>query len=300
MMNVDDWIKRLKHLVFNRNTYYSNSFPYNCGYIHNGAVESYDCIGLVKSVINEPDIVYKTSPVGYYVRPAQVIPDTTEIGILNLCTDVSYDFNHITAGEYLYYAGGGHAGVYVGSFQDGGECNVIECTPAFGGGVTTSWVDGSGRRFNHRGGYQVGRWGAHGKLSQYIDYGKPQPQPTPSGKINIDGEWGSSTTKLAQKIFNSEIDGEVSNQDSDCRKYCLNCVPKGLSFGSWVWNDSKGYSPLIKKIQAWSGMPYSEQDGKFGYNSIKYFQKKLGVSQDGYCGYETVSAFQKWLNSQVK
>lgn len=301
-LSQDDWIKRLKHLVFNRSTYYSNSFPYNCGYIHSGAVLSFDCIGLVKSVINNPDIVYKTSPVGFYVTPNQKIPDTTELGILNLCSDVSYSFNNLTAGEYLYYSGGGHGGVYVGSFDDGGECNVIECTPAFGGGVTTSWVDSSGRRYNHRGGYQVGRWAAHGKLSRYIDY-VPQPAPTPTGKITVDGEWGSSTTSLLQKILKTEVDGIVSNQDSDCRRYCLNCVAYGLPYGSWVWNDSSGYSPLIAELQKKIG---ARTDGKFGADSIKKLQTflnstmKTNLEVDGYCGYNTVTELQKWLNSQVK
>lgn len=298
---VADWVKRLKHLVFNRSTYYSNKFPNNCGYIHNGGVLSFDCIGLVKSLINNPDIAYKTSPVGYHVPTGTTIPDTTELGILNLCSNVSYNFNNIPVGSYLYM--NGHAGVYVGSFQDGGECNVIECTPAFGGGVTTSWVDGSGRRFNHRGGYQVARWEAHGQLSRYIDYGSPQPQPTPSGKISVDGEWGSGTTKLLQQILKTEVDGIVSNQDSDCRKYCLNCVPYGMNFGSWVWNDGSGYSPMISALQKKVG---ASTDGKFGKETIKKLQEflntnmKLNLEVDGYCGKETVTALQNWLNSQVK
>lgn len=297
-MTKDDWIKRLKHLVFNRSTYYSNSFPANCGQIHSGAVLSFDCIGLVKSVINNPDIVYKTSPVGYYVTPGTTIPDTTELGILNLCTEVSYRFDNLTPGEYLYYSGGGHGAVYVGNFDDGGVVNVIECTPAFGGGVTTSWLDpSSGRRYNHKGGYQSGRWAAHGKLSRYIDYGPSPTPPAPSGKVTVDGEWGSSTTKLAQKIFGTEQDGIISNQDTDCRKYCLNCVAYGLPYGSWVWNDSSGYSPLIAAIQKKIG---ARTDGKFGSDTIKKLQSFLKVGVDGYCGPETVKAFQNWLNAQVK
>lgn len=298
MIKVDDWIKRLKYLEANRNTFYSNSYPYNCCYIHSGGRMSADCIGMVKCVINEPDIVYKTSPVGYYVTPGKIIPDTTELGILNLCSDVSYSFNNITPGEYLYYSGGGHGGVYVGDYTDpSGIVNTIETTGAFGGGCVSSYTDSAGRRFNHKGGYQVGRWAAHGKLSRYIDYGKPQPQPTPSDKIAVDGEWGSSTTKLLQKIFGTEQDGIVSNQDSDCRKYCLNCVGYGLPYGSWVWNDSSGYSPLIAALQKKVG---ARTDGKFGRDTIKALQKFLGVEQDGYCGKNTVTALQKWANEQVR
>lgn len=290
---VADWIKRLKYIEQNRSTFYSNSFPYNCGYINSGAVLSFDCIGLVKSLINNPDIAYKTSPKGYYVKPGAVIPDTTEKGILNLCTGVGYGFTNLVPGEYLYM--NGHAGVYVGDYTDpSGVVNVIECTGAFGGGVVSSYVDSYGRRWNHKGGYQVMAWGAHGKLSSYIDYGAGPTPPTP-GKITVDGEWGYSTTALAQKVFGTEVDGEVSHQLKSCKKYCLNCVVKGENAGSWVFDSSRGYSPLIQAIQKWCG---AEQDGRIGPDTIKAMQKKLKVEVDGYMGPETVKAFQTFLNSK--
>lgn len=172
MIKVKDWIAALKHLALERVTYYDNTFPCNCGEINPDGSISFDCIGLVKSLINELDIAYKTSPAGYYVVPGQVIPDTTtEIGILNLCSDVKYNnFLSATPGEYLYMDG--HAGVYVGDFTDpSGVVNVIECTVAsFDSGVTTSYVDNNGIRWNHKGGYTERAWKAHGKLDKYIDY----------------------------------------------------------------------------------------------------------------------------------
>lgn len=169
-MKNTDFVARLQHLL-GRVTYYDNSFPGNCGEINPDGSISFDCIGLVKSVINEPDIVYKTAPAGYYVTPGQVIPDTTEFGILQLCSDVVWgSFQNMTPGEYLYM--GGHGGVYAGEY---GDVNVIECTGAFGGGVVVSYVDAYGNRFDRRGGYCVGRWEAHGKLSRYIDYSVGHP-----------------------------------------------------------------------------------------------------------------------------
>lgn len=170
MIKVKDWINLLKYIALKRTTYYDNSFPANCGQIHQDGIISFDCIGLVKSVINEPDIAKKTTPYGYYVKPGQVIPDTTEIGILQLCSDVRWYFNGVAEGEYLYMAG--HGGVFVGTFQDGGEVNTIECTCDWGAnGVTTSYTDPySGRRFDHKGGTEMRSWEAHGKLTKYIDY----------------------------------------------------------------------------------------------------------------------------------
>lgn len=184
MIKVKDWLKALFHLALERVTYYDNTFPANCGEINPDGSISFDCIGLVKSLINELDIAYKTSPAGYYVRPGQVIPDTTEIGILNLCSDVHYNnFLSAAPGSYLYMAG--HAGVYVGEFTDpSGVCNVIECTVAsFDSGVTTSYVDNEGVRWNHKGGYAEGKWTAYGKLDKYIDYSVEPEKKTKKYKI---------------------------------------------------------------------------------------------------------------------
>lgn len=172
-LNVNDWIKGLKHLAMERVTYYDSSYPSNCGEINPDGSISFDCIGLVKSTINEPDICYKTSPAGYFVRPNQKIPDYSELGILNsLCTGVQWhNFRNVLKGSYLYMSG--HAGIFCGSFMDGQECNVIECTTDFGdNGVTTSWLDiSTGRRYDHRGGTEWRSWEAFGNLTNYIDYG---------------------------------------------------------------------------------------------------------------------------------
>lgn len=188
MYKVKDFIKGLMHLALERVTYYDNTYPCNCGEINPDGSISFDCIGLVKSLINEPDIAYKTSPAGYFVRPGQVIPDTTENGILQLCTGVSTsNFLKATPGSYLCMYGR-HAGVYVGEFTDpSGVCNVIECTVAsFDSGVTTSYVDNDGIRWNHKGGYQEGKWDAYGMLTKYIDYGS-DPEPPKKKKITVLG-----------------------------------------------------------------------------------------------------------------
>ena len=66
---------------------------------------------------------------------------------------------------------------------------MIECTvEAFDSGVTTSYVTADGRRFDHKGGTQYGKWDAHGKLSKYIDYSaNPEPQPPKTKKVKIVG-----------------------------------------------------------------------------------------------------------------
>lgn len=166
-----------EHLIFmakNRESYYDNSFPFNSCYIHERGVISADCIGLVKGLINDSDIWKKLKPAGYYVTPGQIIGDLSEDGILNECQNVSGDFNKLLPAEYLYMAG--HAGVYCGEFEHaGGICNVVECTTDFGdNGITSSYVDSSGRRFDHKGGTEWRSWEKHGMLTKYIEYDKKE------------------------------------------------------------------------------------------------------------------------------
>lgn len=83
----------------------------------------------------------------------------------------------------------------------------------------------------------------------------------------------------------------------------MNCVPIGENLGAWEFNDSDGYSPLIKAIQKEIGMPVEKQDGKCGPETIRYLQIWLGFTGDdvdGECGPKTVTAFQKWANAQIK
>ena len=173
VMKASNWVERLRYLASNRKTYYDNTFPGNCGEINADGSISFDCIGMVKSVINEPDIVYKKKPAGYYVKPGQVIPDTSEAGILAMCSGIKWgSFNAVANGEYLYMEG--HAGVY---FSGAKNYNVIECTPAWKGGVQYSWVDPDGTRRQVRGGWPNGKWEAHGKLSGFIDYDDKKKDP---------------------------------------------------------------------------------------------------------------------------
>lgn len=183
-MKAADLIKGLKYAESEKSTFYSNDYPYNCGYIHANAVQSWDCIGLVKGPINEPDILYRKSPVGYYVRPGQVIPDTSEYGLLTLCTSVVWgDFRNMSPAEYLYMAG--HGGWFVGEYEDpSGIVNTIEATGAMGGGVRSSYVSATGYRYDHKGGTCLGRWEAHGKLSSYIEYERTDPWIE-----LVNGEW---------------------------------------------------------------------------------------------------------------
>lgn len=255
MISVEQFIKDLKHLALNRKTYYDNSYPSNCGEINGDGSISFDCIGLVKSYINEPSIAYKTAPAGYFVRPGQVIPDTTEYGILELCSNINWgNFGNCIPGSYLYMSG--HAGVFVGEFEDttmGGIVNTIECTTAWYGGVLTSYTDVYGNRFQYKGGPQCYKWEAWGQLTKYIDYSKPQPtppQPTPtvdaiSLAIEIyQGKWGNNPER--EKDITAKFGADMYRKAQDRVNFICETISNENLFAKLadeILNDKWGNNP---------------------------------------------------------
>ena len=115
---------------------------------------------------------------------------------------------------------------------------------------------------------------------------------TSNTKLTVDGVWGPATTRKAQQVFGTTVDGEVSNQPKSNKQYLPN-----VSESSWEFkaNGISQGSSLVKAIQRKVG---TGVDGWFGPYTIKKFQKFLGVAVDGYVGPNTVKAFQKWLNAQ--
>lgn len=126
---------------------------------------------------------------------------------------------------------------------------------------------------------------------------KPASTPTTSkpssNKIAVDGEWGKGTTRAAQKVFGTPVDGIVSRQIAKYRSYMPNCLTSSWDFRSSGYSSG---SALIKAIQRWVG---ASADGLCGPGTIKALQKKLGVKADGYMGPNTVKAFQTYLNKYL-
>ncbi len=121
----------------------------------------------------------------------------------------------------------------------------------------------------------------------------PTPTPTPSGKIIEDGYWGKDTTRKAQQVFGTPVDGIVSNQYS----YYASLNP-GLLSSTFDWKQNpKGGSNLIAAIQRKVGV---SPDGFIGTNTIKAMQRWLGTPVDGRVSRPStmVRAFQHWLNQQ--
>jgi len=111
--------------------------------------------------------------------------------------------------------------------------------------------------------------------------------------IEVDGKWGVATTKLAQKVFGTPVDGEVSGQNEAMKKYLPACMP-----ASWKFVPASKMcmgSALIRAIQHFLGI---KADGFMGNETIVRLNAFLGFKNDPYFGFESVKRFQRWLNGR--
>ena len=131
-------------------------------------------------------------------------------------------------------------------------------------------------------------------IAEHYGLSKTETKSEPKSKgIEVDGVWGPATTKRAQEVFGTTVDGKVSNQYE-----MYKASNPGLSSATFEWKkEPKGASNLIKAIQK---MLNIKQDGHIGPNTIRAMQKWLGTTVDGCVSKPSnmVKAFQTWLNKQ--
>ena len=113
-----------------------------------------------------------------------------------------------------------------------------------------------------------------------------------SNDLTVDGKWGPATTKRAQQVFKTTVDGIVTDQYA-----CYKNQNPGLISFEWKNNPSSYGSELIRAIQKKVG---ATVDGHIGPETIKKMQKYFGTVQDGCVSNpsDVVRALQKWLNKQ--
>ncbi len=219
LFTAEAYKQSLLYDIYNLKTNYSNKVDqntktyYNCGY-RGMTAYSMDCWNWHK-------IKWWGWVPGYNVGSFLYAPGTNGIGdwtgrqILDKCADVSKDFKKIVPVEWLLTAAEDHAGVWIGKqMWNGYEFNTAECTPkivrngqlVMSAGCHLSYTDEQGRRFNHKGGVQVGSWAYHGKLP-WIDYSANELSYTVTTEgnktyLDVDGKgrFEISTTTIVKKI----------------------------------------------------------------------------------------------------
>lgn len=123
----------------------------------------------------------------------------------------------------------------------------------------------------------------------------PPTSPSVPQRLKEDGYWGSSTTRKAQRVLGTTVDGIVSSQ----ARYWAEYNP-GLTTG-WQWVEEPRGSRFITEHQgllASRGRYLGKIDGLAGPKYFKALQRDLGTTVDGSVSEESqmVMAFQERLN----
>ena len=165
----DEWVSDLIELAKNRVTEYRKNI-YNCLY-YDGYKWITDDVNLHYALFKGRNIYDYTKGCGNRLLGREPYDITAE-QMIDLCTDVSNDFNRLKEGEPRILYLKSHIGAYLGKVVDvnGSKYNVVEATGSFGFKIAFSWVDDNGVRRNRRGGYTNERWEMHGKPSKWVKY----------------------------------------------------------------------------------------------------------------------------------
>lgn len=123
--------------------------------------------------------------------------------------------------------------------------------------------------------------------------GKKTPASTTSSsaKIDEDGWWGEATTRRAQEVYGTTVDGKVSSQAQSRRGILAACT------GGWEFvPDAQAQgSQLITAMQKRMGL---DPDGIAGPDFVNGFEQRFGFDPDGHLDgpSNTVRRFQEALN----
>lgn len=265
VFTAQQFIDKLKWLVNDvPNVYYSGT---NWSKLNSKGQWQFDCVVSVKSILWGFKADKKLAR-GGTVYKSNGVADFTCNGALDLCSDVSQNFEHLVPGEYLCMKGTkyNHTGIYLGNGK------VFEDTTGWGTKkAVISDIDSKGIR-SYKGVKNL-RWTYHGKLC-YIDY-SDQPQPINQVKL-----W--QTKMNEQWHCGLAVDGSFGPL---CKKagdeHQLHYGVKAPIMIKWLQTrlNQFGYNLAV--------------DGSFGpatRKAVKDFQKKKHLAVDAWVGPATYKA----------
>lgn len=260
------FIDKLKWLVNDvPNVYYSGK---NWSKRNSKGQVQFDCVLSVKCLLWNFRNDYKINSRGGTIYESNGVKDFTCNGALDLCTNVSTDFAHLTSGEYLCMKGTkyNHTGIYLGNGK------VFEDTTGWGTKrAIISDIDSKGNR-SYKGVKNL-RWTYHGKLI-YIDY---SDSPVPMGQVAILQETMNKQWNCGLAVDNSF--GPATRKA--CREHQLTYCCNAPIMVKWLQTRLKelGYSLAV--------------DGSYGPDTKKKvisFQKSRGLRPDAIVGENTYKA----------
>ena len=199
------------------------------------------------------------------------VPDFSCNGALNYCSDVSTNFEHLVAGEYLCMKGTkyNHTGIYLGNGK------VFEDTTGWGTKkAIISSIDSKGTRSYN--GVKNLKWTYHGKL-KWIDYSQ---EPKPVNQVMI---WQEAMNK--QWDCGLAVDGSFGPlSQAAARKHQLQYGVKATIMVKWL---------QTRLIQLGYSVGSYGVDGSFGpatKKAVMSFQKNVRIAVDGIVGVNTYRA----------
>ena len=131
-----------------------------------------------------------------------------------------------------------------------------------------------------------------------LAFGSTLVTATSANALEVDGYWGSETTRMYQRLAALEVvDGIVSSQPASQAS-----ANPGLTSGwDWVSDDAASGSETIKDLQQFLKVEIGDRDGLIGPSTISALQTWLGQTADGVLDgpSPTIEALQNYLNSHV-
>lgn len=208
----------------------------------------FDCVCLIKGVLwgwsGDKSKVY-----GGAKYATNGVPDVDANTMINLCSEVSTDFNKIEVGEAVWT--NGHIGVYIGNGL------AIECTPAWKNRVQITACNCS------KPGYNTRKWKKHGKLP-YIDYTVASAAPTKTSKPKLDVATSYSKSIAGKYTVTASVGLNIRTGASSSKK-SLGVLPKGTVVSNY------GYYNVASNGVKW--LYVVTPDGLEGYCSMRYLTK---------------------------
>ena len=208
----------------------------------------FDCVCLIKGVLwgwtGDKSKIY-----GGAKYATNGVPDADANTMINLCSEVSTDFNKIEVGEAVWT--NGHIGVYIGNGL------AIECTPAWKNRVQITACNCS------KPGYNTRKWKKHGKLP-YIDYTVASAAPTKTSKPKLDVATSYNKSMAGKYTVTASVGLNIRTGASSSKK-SLGVLPKGTVVSNY------GYYNVASNGVKW--LYVVTPDGLEGYCSMRYLTK---------------------------
>lgn len=264
VFTAQQFIDKLKWLTTIPNVYHSGK---GWSTLNSSGKWRFDCVLSVKCILWGFKADKKLSR-GGTIYKSNGVADFTCNGALDLCSNVSQDFKHLTPGEYLCMKGTkyNHTGVYLGNGK------VFECTTGWGTKkCIISDINSKGTR-SYKGVKNL-KWTYHGKL-KYIDY---SGEPVPMGQVAILQTALNKQWNLGLAVDN--LFGPATTKA--CKNHQLYYGVKAPIMVKWLQTRLKelGYSLAV--------------DGSFGPDTKKkviQFQKSKHLNPDAIVGQYTYKA----------